>query len=380
MDKHNLQECSILQIGKFYPIRGGVEKVMYDLMLGLSKRKIKCDMLCASTENYTGGDIQLNDYARVIVVPTQVKLASTMLAPAMISKLHKIARQYDVIHIHHPDPMACLALFLAGYQGKVVLHWHSDIVKQKKLLMLYKPLQNWLINRADIIVGTTPTYVQESPFLQKVQHKVTYIPIGVEPLMPNESLSNALRKRYIGKKIVFALGRLVEYKGYRYLIEAMKLLEDDYHLIIGGKGPLKEELLALISNLKINKRVELINYIPDEEVPSYYDLCDVFCLSSTQKTEAFAIVQIEAMSLGKPIVSTHIEGSGVSWVNADQISGYVVEKENPTALASAIRLVMENNDTYQRLSTGAKTRYDTLFTDQSMIDKTLNVYNGIGLL
>lgn len=374
MDKGNLQEFRILQIGKFYPIRGGVEKVMYDLMLGLSKRQIQCDMLCASTENYTGGDIQLNDHARVIVVPTQIKLASTMLAPAMISKLRKIRHRYNLIHIHHPDPMACLALFMSGYKGKVVLHWHSDIVKQKKLLMLYKPLQDWLINRADIIVGTTPTYVNESPFLQKVQHKVTYSPIGVEPLRPNASLSNTIRNRYAGKKIIFALGRLVEYKGYQYLIEAMTLLDDHYHLIIGGKGPLKDDLLELISKLDLTNRVELINYIPDAEVPSYYDVCDVFCLSSTQKTEAFAIVQIEAMSLGKPIISTHIEGSGVSWVNADQISGYVVEKENPAALASAIHTVIEKHPEYERLSIGSKHRYDTLFTLQCMIEKTLFIY------
>lgn len=379
MTKLKHQERRILQIGKFYPIRGGVEKVMYDLMIGLSKRKIHCDMLCASTENFAAGTIEINEYARVIIVPTQVKLAATMLAPAMISKLRKIHKQYDLIHIHHPDPMACLALFLSGYKGKVVLHWHSDIVKQKKLLMLYKPLQDWLIKRADIIVGTSPTYVQESPFLQNGQHKVTYIPIGVEALMPDESISRTLQERYAGKKIIFALGRLVEYKGYQYMVEAMKLLDDSYHLIIGGKGPLKEDLLALIAQLGISNRVELINYIPDEEVPCYYDICDIFCLSSTQKTEAFAIVQIEAMSLGKPIVSTHIEGSGVSWVNADQVSGLVVEKENPAALANAIRLLVDNTEMYQKLSDGARVRYNAWFTDQCMIDKTLQVYDGIGL-
>ena len=187
MARIKIGDRRILQIGKFYPIRGGVEKVMYDLMVGLSKRQIHCDMLCASTENFAAGTIEINEYARVIVVPTQVKLAATMLAPAMISKLRRIHKDYDLIHIHHPDPMACLALFLSGYKGKVVLHWHSDIVKQKKLLMLYKPLQDWLIKRADSIVGTSPTYVQESPFLEKVQHKVTYIPIGVEELRADEN-------------------------------------------------------------------------------------------------------------------------------------------------------------------------------------------------
>ncbi|MFD2743227.1 MULTISPECIES: glycosyltransferase [Sphingobacterium] len=374
MTKINDQQYRVLQVGKFYPIRGGVEKVMYDLMIGLSKRNIYCDMLCASTENFEAGEIKINEYARVFVVPTQIKLASTMLAPSMISQLRKICHHYSVIHIHHPDPMACLSLFLSGYKGKIVLHWHSDIVKQKKLLALYKPLQDWIIKRADIIVGTSPTYVQESPFLQNVQHKVTYIPIGVEPLQPDKSISSSIRKKYAGKKIIFALGRLVEYKGYQYMIEAMKLLDDSFQLIIGGKGPLKEELQNLIASLGLKHRVELIDYIPDHEVPSYYDICDIFCLSSTQKTEAFAIVQIEAMSLGKPIVSTHIEGSGVSWVNADKVSGLVVAKENIEALASAIRTLAEDETLYQKISGGSLDRYETFFTDQRMIDKTIAIY------
>ncbi|MFD2598312.1 glycosyltransferase [Sphingobacterium corticis] len=364
----------VLQVGKFYPIRGGVEKVMYDLTMGLSRREIHCDMLCASTENYTGGDVVLNAFGRVIVVPTQIKLAATMLAPQMIFKLRKIAKSYDIIHIHHPDPMACLSLFLSGFSGQVILHWHSDIVKQKKLLMLYKPLQDWLIRRANIIIGTSPVYVQESPFLKKVQHKTTYVPIGIEALNPDKKISNSLRKKYGDKKIVFALGRLVEYKGYTHLIKAMSLLDDSYQLIIGGKGPLKEDLTRLISDLNVEHRVELINYISDEEVASYYDISTLFCLSSTQKTEAFAIVQIEAMSLGKPVVCAHIDGSGVSWVNAHDKSGMVVEKENANALAGAIRMITNDQSNFDRLSRGAKDRFNSLFTEEAMIKNTLEIY------
>ena len=126
----------VLQIGKFYPVRGGVEKVMYDLMMGLSKRQIHCDMLCATTEDQPAGVMPLNPYARLICVKTWKKLAATMIAPSMIFKLWRIKNEYDLIHIHHPDPMACMGLWLSGYKGKVVLHWHSDILKQKLLLRL----------------------------------------------------------------------------------------------------------------------------------------------------------------------------------------------------------------------------------------------------
>lgn len=367
----------ILQVGKFYPIRGGVEKVMYDLMLGLSVKGIHCDMLCASTENHPSGTIVINPYARLLIVPTMLKLAATMIAPAMLATLRKIAKQYDIIHLHHPDPMACLSLFFSGYKGKVALHWHSDILKQKNLLKVYSPLQNWLIERAQVIVGTTPIYVMESPFLQKVQHKIDYIPIGVEPVRANLKEVNAIKKRYAGKRIVFSLGRLVEYKGYEYLIKAAKNLGSEVQVIIGGTGPLQAELTALIDRLQVQDRVELIGFVSEHALPNYFEACDIFCLSSILKTEAFAIVQIEAMSCGKPVISTHISGSGVSWVNGHMQSGIVVQMEDANELADAIVKILSDRYLYQSLAKGSRKRYLSYFTREKMVNKCIQVYNSL---
>ncbi|MBE8712350.1 glycosyltransferase [Sphingobacterium hungaricum] len=365
----------ILQIGKFYPIRGGVEKVMYDLTLGLSEAGIHCDMLCATTEDHPGGIITLNENGRVIAMKTQLKFAATMIAPGMISKLRSIAKEYDVVHIHHPDPMATLALFISGYKGKIILHWHSDILKQKTLLKLYKPLQDWLIKRADYIVGTTPVYVNESSFLQHVQNKIDFIPIGVESIASTASKVAQIREKYPNKKIVFSLGRLVEYKGYAYLVEAANYLTDDYIVLIGGMGPLKEELQASIDKNGLSNKIELLGFISDEEVANYFQACDLFCLSSILKTEAFAIVQIEAMSCAKPVISTDIKGSGVSWVNSNGESGLVVPCEDSKSLADAIVKIMGSPDYYNELSQGALDRYSTQFTRKNMIDKCIKLYN-----
>lgn len=367
----------ILQIGKFYPIRGGVEKVMYDTMLGLSERHVRCDMLCASTEDHPAEDIVLNAYATLMVMPTKFKFAGTMLAPAMITKLRKIAKRYDIIHIHHPDPMAALCLYLSRYKGKVVLHWHSDIIKQRALLKLYTPLQNWLIKRADSIVGTTPVYVKESPFLNTVQHKVDYIPIGIEPVKPSKEGVQKIKEKYHNRKIIFALGRLVDYKGYAHLIRAASLLVGNCQVIIGGKGPLKEELTSLIQTLDVADRVELIDFIADEDLAHYYGAADIFCLSSILKTEAFAIVQIEAMSCGKPVVSTRIPNSGVSWVNKDGVSGQTVPIADAQALATAINSILVDEKLYGRFSKGAQERYLSLFTRDAMVDKSLQLYRSL---
>lgn len=367
----------VLQIGKFYPISGGVEKVMYDITMGLSQKQVYCDMLCASAEKQDQGNLLLNDYARVLCVPTWKKVAATMLSPAMIFRLRKIRKEYDIIHIHHPDPMACLALFLSGYKGSVVLHWHSDILKQKMLLRLYTPLQNWLLRRAKVIVGTTPVYVKESPFLENIQRKVTSIPIGIDEMKPIPERVAQIKERYAGKKIIFSLGRLVEYKGYEYLIQAARRLTDDYVILIGGRGPLQEYLQALIDELGVADRVKLLGFIEDDDLPDYFGACDLFCLSSILKTEAFGIVQIEAMSCGKPVIAMNIPESGVSWVNISSFSGINVKPEDAEALAEAILTVLTDKHLYDKLSKGARRRYETMFTKELMTELCLNLYRKV---
>ena len=309
----------VLQLGKFSPIRGGVEKVEWSLTEGLSAQGVPCDMLCASFDGAKETQvIPMNEHGRVIVVPTWLQAAGTMIAPKMIGWLRKHAAEYDIIHVHHPDPMAALALRLSGYKGRVILHWHSDILSQRFFLFFYRPLQNWLIRRAERIVGTTPVYVRESPHLAHAQDKCTAVPIGIDPLQPDPERVSAIRQRFEDKKLILSIGRLIPYKGYPYLIEAMALLPDDYHLVIGGTGPLREQLEQLIQDKNLQERITLTGYIDDADLPAWFGACDCFVLTSTMKTEAFGIVQIEAMSCHKPVVATRIPHSGVSWVNEDR--------------------------------------------------------------
>ena len=364
----------ILQVGKFYPIRGGVEKVMLDLTEGLSARGIDCDMLCACEQ---AQEIRLNEHGRILCAKSLMKLAATMISPSMVFTLRRIAKEYDIIHVHHPDPMACLALFLSGYKGKVVLHWHSDILKQKVLLKFYRPLQNWLIQRADVIVGTTPVYVQNSPELQEAQDKIDYIPIGIHEQHPNPEKVEEIRRQYAGKKIIYSLGRLVGYKGYEYLIDAATWLGDEYVVLIGGKGPLKEKLQEQIEQLGVADKVKLLGFIPEEESADYFGACDVFCLSSVWKTEAFAIVQVEAMSCGKPIVATLIPDSGVSWVNRHGYSGLNVPIMDAKVMAEAIRDLTKDEETQRKYGEQARKLYEACYRYDQMIDNCMKLYERI---
>ena len=378
----------ILQLGKFYPIYGGVEKVMWNLTLGLAERGVACDMLCAclkgtkvepelqdlTKQTKDGFEIGLGPYGRVICVPAITKKAKTMISPAMIKYLRKHASEYDIIHVHHPDPMAALALFLSGYTGRVILHWHSDILSQKIFLSFYKPLQKWLIHRAERIIGTSPVYLSQSSALKDSQKKVIAVPIGIMPVVYDIKAAAEIRNSIPGKKIVFSLGRLVPYKDFSTLVQCARYLSDDYVILLGGVGPLREELERQIAENGLEEKVMLLGFIETWELPAYFGASDLYVMSSDRKTEAFGIVLIEAMSCGKPVVATMIPESGVSWVNTNGLSGYNVPPHNPRAMAEAITKICADTDTYMQFCAGAMERFETAFTSREMIDKTLKIY------
>ncbi len=323
----------ILHIGKFYPpYFGGIEKVNYDLVEGLNSQGIVTDVLCSNHTRTT--EITENLY-KIYRASTFKVVASTPISPKLISILKKIKDKYDIIHVHLPNPMANLALFLTRPKAKIILHWHSDIIKQKFILKFYSPLQKWLLQRADSVVITTPTYLEGSKTLQNYHQKVTYIPIGIDykefPI--NQTFLEHLKRENQHKKVILSLGRLVYYKGFEYLIESAKYLPKNFLILIIGEGHLQEKLQHKINEKQLQHKVKLLGKVPFNELGAYYQLCDIFCMPSTERSEAFGVVQIEAMAFEKPIVSTNIKGSGVAWVNKDNISGKIVEPKNPKTLA-----------------------------------------------
>ncbi len=364
----------VLQLGKFWPGKGGLERVMIDLVEGISGRGIDCDMLTVDVEKNRCREIVLNNHSRILCVSSLFTLCATMISPAMVKKLRQIQSQYDIIHIHHPDPMAAFALWLSGFKGKVVLHWHSDILKQKIALKFFLPLQNWLIKRSDLILTTSPVYLKHSPYLQSSFANAAVLPIGIDAISPDPDGVESIRKQYRGKKIIFSLGRLVGYKGFNYLIEAAQYLSDDYVVLIGGAGVLQQKLQRQIQQQGLVGKVVLLGRIPNKDIPNYYGACDVFVMSSIWKTEAFGIVLLEALSAGKPIVATKIKGSGVSWVNEDGVTGVNVEPENGRAIADAVCYILSERSRYETYSHNAKKRYTDIFGKDMMIDKCLEFY------
>ena len=367
-----VKDIKVLQLGKFYPPDiGGVETTIYNITEGLNKSGIKCDVLCANSKNEYKEEA-INGY-KIYRVRSFRKIFSTAIAPQMISKLKEIVEEYDIIHIHHPDPMANLALFLVNPQRqKIVVHYHSDIIKQRILQQIYKPLLYWMLKKADVIIATSPPYAEGSQILRKFSNKVRIVPIGVERPRYNEIEVKSIKEKFKNKKIVFSLGRMVYYKGFEYLIESAKYLGNDYVIIIGGDGPFREKLSQKAK--KFPGKVYLLGKLDNNEVGNFFKACDVFCLPSIERSEAFGVVLLEAMSLGKPVVATNIPYSGVSWVNQHGVTGFNIEPKNSKDIADALRKICEDKPLYEEMSKNALLRYENNFTVKTMIIKLVEIY------
>ncbi|MDV3308342.1 MAG: glycosyltransferase [Cyclobacteriaceae bacterium] len=368
----------VLQVGRYFPPHvGGVETLVYNLTHGLNSRGIHCDVLCSNKDAV----YKLDQFDRFKVHRTRSygQVLSVSVTPQLISKFRKISSQYDIVHLHHPDPVATLALFMAKPSCKVVVHWHSDILRQKIPLILFKPLQSWMLRRADAIIATSPNYAMGSAHLAPFRKKVTVIPIGIEPLHGNANgKESRIGKTWAGKKkVVFSLGRLVYYKGFEQLIDAASFLDDSYVVLIGGTGPLRKRLQNRINTRGLSEKVILLGEIPPGELADYYDLADVFCLPSTYKTEAFGIVLLEAMSFGKPLVTTDLPDSGISWVNRNHITGLTVPPNDALKLAQAIKTIASDEGLARQFSTAARERFYEKFTSNAMVESTIKLYSSI---
>lgn len=357
----------ILTLTKFYhPFRGGIETVCKNINESNVAAGHTSDVLCANTSFRFSHDIV--EGVKVIRSPKLVTIKSTSICPFMPWQLRNFVSKYDLIHVHFPDPMTALSLFLMKPNIPFVVHWHNDIFKQRKLMPFFGPLQRWCLENAKFIIATTEAYAQHSVDLQPFKDKIKIIPIGIEC---NRQFRN---RKPSNEKTILTVGRLAYYKGLHNIIDAAKLLPEEYKFRIVGSGELAGELKGLIGKNNLNDRVILVGQKVDQQLEAEYEASDLFCFPSTHKAESFGVVQIEAMTHSLPIVACNIEGSGVPWVNLDGVSGINVGINNPHELAAAIRKIVETQTLYEKYSKGSFSRFQSEFKLDSMMKKIWDVY------
>ena len=173
------------------------------------------------------------------------------------------------------------------------------------------------------------------------------------------------------EKIVLFVGRLSYYNGVEYLIEAMQSV--NAKLLIAGDGKLREKLENMTVSLGLEERVKFLGKVSNELLKYCYQICDVFVLPSVEPTEAFGLVQLEAMAYGKPVINTLLP-TGVPFVSIDGKTGLTVEPRNSKALADAINKLLSDDELRKKFGIQARNRVVENFTVDKMNEKILKVY------
>jgi rhamnosyl/mannosyltransferase len=361
----------ILQIYKDYPpVLGGIENHVRRLSEGLAARGHLVTVLATALTRR--GRSEERGGVTVLRAGRLLHAASTPLSAEMLLWARRL--RPDVVNLHFPFPPGDVACAALPGGPPLVVTYHSDIVRQRALLRLYRPLLHRTLRRAARIIATSPNYVASSPWLRPHAAKCALVPLSVDASRFerfDHARAAAFRREAGGRPALLFVGRLRYYKGLHFLLEALVGL--DATLLVGGGGPERGRLEAQAEALGVAPQVCWLGDVSDEDLPALYAAADVYVLPAHLRSEAFGISLLEAQAAGLPIVSTEL-GTGTSFANQHGASGLVVPPANPAALARAIRVLLANPYLRARLGENGRRRARELFSPERMIALTEKVY------
>ena len=334
------KQGKIVSLGKFYyPTKGGVEKVTKDIAeivagLGFESKVIAFDGVQEKVEYINGVTIKRYKKFKIGPAPISIKF---------LKEADRLFNESDLLIAHYPNPIVETAILRNPSKKPLILFYHSDLVGYNKIITnLYNNHTRKLLERSDIIISTSPNYMDNSKILSKFKSKVKIIPLVINPTEFQTNNEYNFDKLKYQKKVLF-VGRFVKYKGVEFLIKALKYLDKDVELILAGGGERYKKYKKLIKKEKLEGKVHFIINPTDEILKSIYKAVDVFVLPSIMRSEAFGIVSLEAMYNELPIVTTEL-GTGTSFYNIPYQTGMIVQPKNEKQIAEAIVMCLKNKD------------------------------------
>jgi glycosyltransferase involved in cell wall biosynthesis len=285
----------------------------------------------------------------------------------------------DIVHYQFPWPFSDVLHFLIFHNKPTVLTYHSDVVEKGILGSVYYWLMKKMLQSMDVVVATSPKYVESSKVLQTCvfPEKLRVIPLGIDENVyqkysKENSKSEILQRFDLEDDGYFLfIGVLRKYKGIDYLIEASK--KSRLPIVIAGSGPLHKHYTELS---KSHDNVSLLGQISDTEKVALIQGCRGFILPSHLRSEAFGMVLVEASIFAKPLITCEI-GTGTSFVNLDQETGFVVPPKNPKELALAMNKLANDVELARKMGVNARNRYERNFSNHALGLSYLNLYKEV---
>ncbi|WP_179952193.1 glycosyltransferase [Marinicella rhabdoformis] len=355
---------NILHLGKYYPpYHGGMEHYLQDLAEAQVEQGHQVTVM---VHNHEFGKLLSQTKTEHVNGVKVIRLKSTRpicFTPLMIGlgrTLNQLLKEnkFDILHLHWPNPSLALLLFnKASKNLPWVLRWHSDMVTEssskllKFIYALIKPIEQAIIKRSQLILCSSPVYIEQAPALLKNREKCHVLPLGIKPMLKsNDQLPTEWAEQQWPKNKLrlFNLGRLTFYKNQKLLIEA-SIHHQSQHTLIAGSGQLKAQLEKQIKKNKLQENIKLLGNLSWPKVNALYQSCDVFCLTSNDRAESFGVVLLEAMWHNKIILVADTLGSGMSWLAQQYNKGFIFKSNDAHDFIKKLNHIEENLGSIQAL-------------------------------
>jgi len=379
----------ILHVGKFFPpVPGGIETYLADLLDASVDAGLDVAALVHQPHRLPAPGPARNNRFPLYTVPSYGQLLYAPLSPGFPLALHRAIRSFrpDVLHLHLPNPSAFAALALpCARRVPWVVHWHADVDGTslspvvRWAYRLYRPLEQAVLRRSARVIVTSADYLAGSRALSLWHDRCRIVPLGVSEARLREidpTQRARARQTWVqpdGLRVL-AAGRLTYYKGFEVLVQALAKADPSVTLVIVGEGPNGDRLEDKVRERKLEHRVRLLGYKTEPELQELMAACDVLCLPSIDRSEAFGLVLLEAMRYGRPVLASDIPGSGVGWVVRQGGHGLLVPPGDAAALADALNGLLNRPDLRQHFSNMALQRFAHLFGLAASVEQLSRVY------
>ena len=324
--------------------------------------------------------VERDGAVRVVRLGRVAEVAKLDVCPGAARALAAMRREPpDILHLHVPNPTLLLALCASPATAPLVVTYHSDVVRQHLRGAVLRPFERIVLSRAGAILCTSAAYARGSAILARHLERIHIVPHGIElePFSAPARAALAERDRLLREHagpLWLAVGRLVYYKGLRSAIEALASVPGT--LLVIGDGPLRGELGRRADDMGVGARVRWLGHVPRDTLVGAYHAATALWFPSDARSEAFGLVQVEAMASGCPVINASIPNSGVPWVSVHGESGVTIPVGDSAALAEAALALYRDRSLRQGLADGARRRA-AAFGHRAMAARTLAVYRDV---
>lgn len=363
----------ILHIYKsYYPEAwGGVEKFIQTL--ARVTPATQCQHQLLTTTQKRQGRSQGFPSLTAHYFPKTWEAASCPVSLTMLRQAKPYLEWADLIHYHFPWPFADVVSLLQSTRKPYIITYHSDIVKQKILKLPYLPLMNHFLKKSTAIITTSQNYLTTSKPLEKYRSKCQVIPQGLldADYWPAQAQRLEHWRQQVGETFFLFVGVLRHYKGLNYLLEAVA--NSNIPVVIAGTGPKEQELKQQAQQLQL-KNVKFVGYVDDADKNALLQLAKAVVVPAHLRAEAFCLTLVEGLMFGKPLISTDI-GTGTSFVNQHNKTGFVVAPKNTMQLRQALEKIMTDEVLCQQFGKAARQWYEENFTANQMAKGYMEIYH-----